>query len=176
MIWTNMMTGWEKAFCSFYLLSISYAAVQRRCRRWSYLNSWFSCRGTQKQIEWLGMKREYFVGILQSTSEFVLSQRIWISFLRNLILNFYSWPNLVVPYTEELISRPFVGENWFRLMLLNRMSAKNAIGYFFLHSHLLLFHLPQSPTVSSAQWVLSNGFVPKRPIWISHQYKFAFLL
>ena len=89
MIWTNMMTGWEKAFCSFYLLSISYAAVQRRCRRWSYLNSWFSCRGTQKQIEWLGMKREYFVGILQSTSEFVLSQRIWISFLRNLILNFY---------------------------------------------------------------------------------------
>ena len=23
----------------------------------------------------------------------------------------YSWPNLVVPYTEELISRPFVDEN-----------------------------------------------------------------
>ena len=75
----------------------------------------------------------------------------------------YSWPNLVVPYTEELISRPFVDENWFRLMLQNRMSAKNAIGYIFFHSHILLFHLPQSATVSSAQWVVSDGFVPKWP-------------
>ena len=25
--------------------------------------------------------------------------------------NIYSWPNLVVPYTEELISQPFVDEN-----------------------------------------------------------------
>ena len=88
----------------------------------------------------------------------------------------YSWPNLVVPYTEELISRLFVDENWFRLMLLDRMSAKNAIGYFFCHSRLLLLHLPQSPTVSSAQWVVSYGFVPKRPIRISHQHNFAFLL
>ena len=78
-----------------------------------------------------------------------------------------------MPYTEELISRLFVDENWFRLMLLNRLSAKNAIGYFVLHSHLLLFHLPQCSTGSSAQWVLSNGFVPKRPIWISHHFKFG---
>ena len=28
-----------------------------------------------------------------------------------LIVFSYSWPNLVVPYTEELISRPFVEEN-----------------------------------------------------------------
>ena len=93
-----------------------------------------------------------------------------------LMESYYSWLDLVVPYTEELISRLFVDENWFRLMLLNRMSAKNAIGYFFFHSHPLLFHLPQSPTVSSAPWVILNGFVPKRPIWISHQRNFAFLL
>ena len=29
----------------------------------------------------------------------------------NVFVDIYSWPNLVVPYTEELISRPFVDEN-----------------------------------------------------------------
>ena len=46
----------------------------------------------------------------------------------------------------------------------------------FFRPHPFLFHLPQSPTVSSAPWVILNGFVPKRPIWISHQCNFAFLL
>ena len=49
----------------------------------------------------------------------------------------YSWPRLVWPYTEELFSQPLVGENRFRLVLLNCMSAKNAIGYLLFHSHLL---------------------------------------
>ena len=43
--------------------------------------------------------------------------------------NNYSCPNLVVPYTEELISRPFLDENRFRLVSQDRISAQNAIGY-----------------------------------------------
>ena len=49
----------------------------------------------------------------------------------------YSWPSLVWPYTEELFSQPLVGENRFWLVLPNCMSAKNAIGCLFFHSHLL---------------------------------------
>ena len=41
----------------------------------------------------------------------------------------YSCPSLVVPFLEELISRPFLDENRFRLVSQDRMSAKNAIGY-----------------------------------------------
>ena len=88
----------------------------------------------------------------------------------------YSWPRLVWPNTEELFSRPFVGENGFRLVLQHRVSAENAIGCLFFRSHLLFFRLPQSPTVSTAQWVISNGFVPKSPNRICHQCNFVFLL
>ena len=41
----------------------------------------------------------------------------------------YSCPNLVVPYTEKLISRPFLDENRFRLVSQDRISAQNVIGY-----------------------------------------------
>ena len=37
-------------------------------------------------------------------------------------------------------------------------------------------HFFSSPTVSSAQWVLSNGFVPKRTNRICHKCNFAFLV
>ena len=40
----------------------------------------------------------------------------------------YSWVRLVSPYTEELISRPFVGENRFRLVRQTRIGPENAIG------------------------------------------------
>ena len=48
----------------------------------------------------------------------------------------YSCPSLVVPNTEELISRPFLGENRFWWVLQNRMSTENAMGcLFFSHAH-----------------------------------------
>ena len=40
----------------------------------------------------------------------------------------YSWVRLVSPYTEELISRPFVDENRFRLVRQTRIGPENAIG------------------------------------------------
>ena len=49
----------------------------------------------------------------------------------------YSWVGLVLPYTEELISRPFVGENRFRLVFQDRMGPKNAIGCVIVSAHLL---------------------------------------
>ena len=55
----------------------------------------------------------------------------------------YSWPSLVWPYTEELISRPFVGENGFWLVLQARMGPENAIGWVVVPSHSLLFWLPE---------------------------------
>ena len=45
------------------------------------------------------------------------------------LVTLYSCPNRVVPYTEELISRPFLDENRFRLVSQDRISAQNAIGY-----------------------------------------------
>ena len=41
----------------------------------------------------------------------------------------YSCPCLVVQYTEELISRTFLGEIQFQLVSQDRISAQNAIGY-----------------------------------------------
>ena len=69
----------------------------------------------------------------------------------------YSWPRLVWPYTEELFSQLLVGENRFRLVLPNCMSAKNVIGCLFFHSHLLF--LLSFSTVSHSflcSMVLSN--------------------
>ena len=43
----------------------------------------------------------------------------------------YSWPSLVVLYSEEPFSRPFLGENSFRLVLQKRMSTENAVGCLF---------------------------------------------
>ena len=41
----------------------------------------------------------------------------------------YSCPSLVVPFFEELISRPFLDENRFRLVSQDHISAQNAICY-----------------------------------------------
>ena len=51
----------------------------------------------------------------------------------------YSWVGLVLPYTEEPISQPFLGENRFRLVFQDRMGPKNAIGCVVVSAHLLLF-------------------------------------
>ena len=60
---------------------------------------------------------------------------------------------------EELISRPFVGENWFRLVLQNRMSAENALGYFFFINHVLFFCPTHTHTISSFMGISSRPFV-----------------
>ena len=58
----------------------------------------------------------------------------------------YSWVRLVWPYTEELISRPFVGENRFRLVLQARMGPENAIGCIIFPPGATFF-LPQTCTL-----------------------------
>ena len=69
--------------------------------------------------------------------------------------NIYSWPSLVVPYSEEPFSRPFLGENWFWLVLQKRMSTENAVGcLFFSHAHFCL----QLQQYSLAPMVLVAGF------------------
>ncbi len=56
----------------------------------------------------------------------------------NISLSIYSCPHLVRPKSEELISRPFVGEIQFQLVLLKRMGTESAIGcLFFIHQALL---------------------------------------
>ena len=88
----------------------------------------------------------------------------------------YSWPSLVWPNTEELISRPFVGENWFRLVLLKRMSTENAVGCLACLSHSLFLVFHSLPCPLGAQGNFARGFVPKGPIWICHHSNFGFLL
>ena len=93
---------------------------------------------------------------------------------------------LVWPYTEELISRPFVGENRFWLVLQDRISTENAIGCLFFHQEKLF--LPCTVymhTASAAQWAFqmdlcwsrSRGFVRQtnpcdllhhKSIWNAH--------
>ena len=51
----------------------------------------------------------------------------------------YSCPHLVRPKSEELISRPFVGEIQFQLVLLKHMGTESAIGCLFFIHQVLLF-------------------------------------
>ena len=88
----------------------------------------------------------------------------------------YSWPSLVWPNTEELISRPFVGENWFRLVLPKRVSTENAVGCLLWLSRSLFFVFHSLPCPLGAQGNFARGFVPKGPIWICHHGNFGFLL
>ena len=68
---------------------------------------------------------------------------------------------LVWPYTEELISRPFVGENRFRLVLQAGMGPKNAIGCFFSPPGATFF-LPLTCTLLPLlsvhfKWICAEG-------------------
>ena len=55
--------------------------------------------------------------------------------------DFYSSPSLVCPYTEELISLPFMGEIPFRFVLEKRMGTESARGCLFLSTRYSLVHL-----------------------------------
>ena len=85
----------------------------------------------------------------------------------------YSWGHLVVPYTEELISRPFLDENSIRQLFWDHLNPWPATGGFFPRPLSLLFCLSE---VCCAHRSFSRGFLQKRPKWISHQCNFAFLL
>ena len=77
-----------------------------------------------------------FTGSSTLFSVFLISD-LTSSFWNEFFSDTYSWPHLVWPNTEELFSQLLVGENRFRLVVPNRMNAKNAIGCLFFHSHLL---------------------------------------
>ena len=74
----------------------------------------------------------------------------------------YSCPDLVVPYSEELISRPCVAENRFLLVLQMRMSTKNAMG-------CKIDVASYTHTASAPQKTFPRGFVQKQVTWISQQ-------
>ena len=74
----------------------------------------------------------------------------------------YSCPDLVVPYSEELISRPCVAENRFLLVLQIRMSTKNAMG-------CKIYVASYTHTASAPQKTFPRGFVQKQVTWISQQ-------
>ena len=80
----------------------------------------------------------------------------------------YSCPNLVRPKSEELISRPFVGETQFQLVLQKRMGSESAIGCFFSSTRYFCF-APHMHTASARTWAFPEGFVQKQVEWISHQ-------
>ena len=59
----------------------------------------------------------------------------------------YSCPHIVRPKSEELISRPFVGEIQFRLVLQKRMGTESAIGCMFFIHQVLLFCPTQAHSI-----------------------------
>ena len=61
-------------------------------------------------------------------------QAIWMHIWKYTV---YSFPRLEWPKTEDPFSRPFVGQNWFRLVLLNRINTADVIGYFFFTNRAL---------------------------------------
>ena len=65
-------------------------------------------------------------------------------------ISLYSCPNLVMPKMEELISRPFVGQIQFRLVLQKDMGTESAIG-------CLVFSLALTFFVSQKFAVLKAG-------------------
>ena len=62
----------------------------------------------------------------------------------------YSCPNLVIRKMEELISRPFVGQIQFQLVLLKRIETESAVG-------CLVFSLALTFFVSQKFAVLKAG-------------------
>ena len=75
---------------------------------------------------------------------------IWFKVLLILLMLvgvIYSCPSLVWSNREELISRPFLGENWFWWVLQKRMSTENAVGCLFCLSRSLCLQLQQNTMV-----------------------------
>ena len=67
-------------------------------------------------------------------------------------------------------SRPFVGENGFRLVPQNRVSTENAVGCLILLDQVLLI-APHIHTASAPPWEFPTGFVQKQVKWISQQLR-----
>ena len=83
--------------------------------------------------------------------------------------NTYSWGHLVVPYTEELISRPFLDENSIWRLFWDHVDPWPAAGCFFpaLCHFCIGFHWIAKS--HGAGTVFSGGFVSKTLRWISFQ-------
>ena len=81
----------------------------------------------------------------------------------------YSWGHLVVPYTEELISRPFLDEKSIWWLFWDRVDPWPAAGCFFpaLCHFCIGFHWIAKS--HGAGTVFSGGFVSKTLRWISFQ-------
>ena len=74
----------------------------------------------------------------------------------------YSFPRLEWPKTEDPFSRPFVGQNWFRLVLLNRINTADVIGYFFFTNRALFLCPTYTHPIRSFQ-----GMPNSKEIWIA---------
>ena len=86
----------------------------------------------------------------------------------------YSWGHLVVPYTEELISRPFLDENSIWRLFWDRVDPWPAAGCFFpaLCHFCIGFHWIAKS--HGAGTVFSGGFVSKTLRWICQGPFFLF--
>ena len=68
------------------------------------------------------------------------------------IVQEYSFPRLKWAKTEGRCSRPFVGQNWFRLVFLNRINTADVVGFFFYQPgtfplpHIYTPHPPSAPS------------------------------
>ena len=74
----------------------------------------------------------------------------------------YSFPRLEWPNTEDPFSRSFVGQNWFRLVLLNRINTVDVIGYFFFTNRALFLCPTYTHPIRSFQ-----GMPNSKEIWIA---------
>ena len=84
-----------------------------------------------------------------------------------MVLSIYSFPRLEWPKTEDPFSRPFVGQNWFRLVLLNRINTADVIGYFFLPTGHFSFapHIHTPSAIRSFQGISSRPFIGENVFW-----------
>ena len=103
--------------------------------------------------------------LLIFTGNFVIWQ-ILIFYRQMYNYSWCSWGHLVVPYTEELISRPFLDENSIWRLIWDRVDPWPAAGCFFpaLCHFCIGFHWIAKS--HGAGTVFSGGFVSKTLRWI----------
>ena len=83
----------------------------------------------------------------------------------NKINKSYSFPRLKWPKTEGRCSRPFVGQNWFRLVFPNRINTADVIGYFFLTNRVLFLCPTYTHPIRSFQGISSRPFIGENVFW-----------
>ena len=79
--------------------------------------------------------------------------------------NKYSFPRLKWAKTEGRCSRPFVGQNWFRLVFLNRINTADVVGYFFLTNRVLFLCPTYTHPIRSFQGISSRPFIGENVFW-----------